>query len=87
MGVKSYLVDDAASIDPNWLTGVNKVGITSGASTPENLVQEVVEWLNPMKTDSLEVIHEDVTFTMPRELRERNKWAVPRKATDLPGKS
>ncbi len=87
MGVKSYLVDDAASINPNWLTGVNKVGITSGASTPENLVQEVVEWLNPMKTDSLEVIHEDVTFTMPRELRERNKWAVPRKATDLPGKS
>ena len=87
MGVKSYLVDDAASIDPNWLTGVNKVGITSGASTPEALVQEVVEWLNPMKTDSLEVIHEDVTFTMPRELRERNKWAVPRKATDLPGKS
>ena len=87
MGVKSYLVDDAASIDPNWLTGVNKVGITSGASTPENLVQEVVEWLNPMKTDSLEVIHEDVTFTMPRELRERNKWAIPRKATDLPNKS
>jgi len=87
MGVKSYLVDDKDNIDPNWLTGVNKVGITSGASTPEALVQEVVEWLNPMKTDSLEVIHEDVTFTMPRELRERNKWAVPRKATDLPGKS
>ena len=87
MGVKSYLVDDKDNIDPNWLTGVNKVGITSGASTPEALVQEVVEWLNPMKTDSLEVIHEDVTFTMPRELRERNKWAVPRKATDLPNKS
>ena len=87
MGVKSYLVDDKDNIDPNWLTGVNKVGITSGASTPETLVQEVVEWLNPMKTDSLEVIHEDVTFTMPRELRERNKWAIPRKATDLPNKS
>ena len=84
MGVPAHLVDDAASIDPSWLDGVERVGVTSGASTPETLVQEVVRWLEPASFEALKAIDEDVTFTLPRELRDVNKWAVSRQADRMP---
>ena len=83
-GVPAHLVDDAASIDPAWLEGVERVGVTSGASTPETLVQEVVTWLKADDVEPLVVVEEDVTFTLPKELREHNKWAVPREADRMP---
>lgn len=84
LGVPAHLVDDAASIDAAWLEGVNRVGVTSGASTPETLVQEVVSWLKPRSVQELEVVDEDVTFVLPRELRDSNKWAVSRQAERMP---
>jgi len=41
----AYLIDDASEIDPHWLTGAKRVGISAGASAPEHLVVEVVNWL------------------------------------------
>ncbi|MDD3619104.1 MAG: 4-hydroxy-3-methylbut-2-enyl diphosphate reductase [Desulfobulbaceae bacterium] len=44
-GIKAYLIDSAAEIDPSWLAGAKRVGVTAGASAPELLVSEVVEWM------------------------------------------
>jgi 4-hydroxy-3-methylbut-2-enyl diphosphate reductase len=72
-GARSYLIQDADQIDPNWLSGVTCVGITAGASSPEFLVQQVIERLGKLagKTNvgSLEQVDEGVTFKMPAELR------------------
>ena len=85
MGVPAYLVDDAASIDPAWMEGAQRVGVTSGASTPETLVQEVVDWLRPSQVSTLDVVDEDVTFVLPKELRDGDtKWAVSRQAESMP---
>ena len=50
--------------------GVSRVGITSGASTPEVLVDEVISSLKPSDVTTLGGIEEDVTFVLPRELRQ-----------------
>ena len=68
-GVPSYLINGPEEIDPAWLEGMEKVGITSGASTPEVLVESVIEYLAPEKVTVLTGVEEDVTFTLPRELR------------------
>jgi 4-hydroxy-3-methylbut-2-enyl diphosphate reductase len=68
----SYLVDDATQIDDTWLTGVTTVGVTSGASVPEILVDGVLTHLaGHGYTDVREVepIHESVRFALPHELR------------------
>ena len=44
-GVRSYLVNDAGDVDPAWLEGVRNVGVTAGASAPEHLVQELIDFL------------------------------------------
>jgi 4-hydroxy-3-methylbut-2-enyl diphosphate reductase len=79
MGIPSYLIDDASQIQPAWLEGVERVGITSGASTPETLVEEVIDALAPESVETVEVTQEDVVFVLPRELRGEgeNKWAMP----------
>ena len=80
-GIPAYLVDDAASIDPAWLDGVAAVGVTSGASTPESLVEQVIDRLQPDSVETLAVTDEDVVFVLPRELRgagEDEKWARQR---------
>jgi 4-hydroxy-3-methylbut-2-en-1-yl diphosphate reductase len=78
--VPAYLVDEAAEIDPAWLEGVEVVGLTSGASAPEVLVEEVVDWFRARGTehvDTLVVVDEDVEFSMPsnlaRKLRARSR--------------
>ena len=68
-GVPSYLINGPEEIEPAWLDGVEKVGITSGASTPEVLVKSVIQALEPEKVTLLSGVEEDVSFTLPRELR------------------
>ena len=68
-GVPAYLVNGPADIQAEWLHGVERVGITSGASTPERLVEEVVDSLGPTKIRNVEIVEEDVTFLLPKALR------------------
>jgi 4-hydroxy-3-methylbut-2-enyl diphosphate reductase len=69
-GVKSYLVDDHHGIDPLWLAGVKRVGITSGASVPEALVQRTVEFFERQgaKVAHLGFIEENIHFALPSEI-------------------
>jgi 4-hydroxy-3-methylbut-2-enyl diphosphate reductase len=70
-GVKAQLIDSAADIDPAWLVGVQGIGLTAGASAPEVLVQQVSDRLAGFGfTDQrdLDLIREDVRFTLPPEL-------------------
>jgi 4-hydroxy-3-methylbut-2-enyl diphosphate reductase len=72
-GVAAHLVDDVDQINPVWLKGVNRVGITAGASAPEILVQRAVNSLTdgkPEKAIQLEGVEEHVAFSLPKELRE-----------------
>src|SRR6202022_684425 len=70
-GVEARLIDEARDIDPKWLEGVRRVGLTAGASAPEVLVEQVSERLAGFGfTDQrdLDLIREDVRFTLPPEL-------------------
>jgi 4-hydroxy-3-methylbut-2-enyl diphosphate reductase len=70
-GVPARLIDDAGGIRPEWLEGVNRVGLTAGASAPEVLVEEVSRRLESFGfTDQrdIDLIREDVRFTLPPEL-------------------
>ena len=79
MGVPSYLVAGPEDLHEEWLVGAKRVGITSGASTPETLLDAVIEWLAPASVTTLEVIQEDVSFVLPKELRTpATKWAHAR---------
>jgi 4-hydroxy-3-methylbut-2-en-1-yl diphosphate reductase len=69
----SYLVDDASGIDPAWLEGVSTVGVTSGASVPEDLVAGVLTRLADSgftDVEEVEAVHERMVFGLPRELRK-----------------
>ena len=68
-GVPSYLINGPEEIDPSWIRGKQKVGITSGASTPEVLVESVIAALAPEKVTMLSGVEEDIAFTLPEELR------------------
>ena len=68
-GVPAYLINGPDEINQEWLEGRRRVGITSGASTPEVLVEAVIGALSPDKVSLLEGAEEDITFTLPRELR------------------
>ena len=68
-GVPAYLINGPDEINRQWLEGCRRVGITSGASTPEVLVEAVIDALAPERVTLLEGAEEDITFTLPRELR------------------
>ena len=68
-GVPAYLVNGPEDMDKSWLHGVNRVGITSGASTPEELVDAVIEVIRPDSVTTMAGIEENVSFVLPRELR------------------
>jgi len=68
-GARSYLIDDETEIDEAWLDGARTVGITSGASAPEWLVDRVVGWFRARGVDDVEevrVVEEDVHFALPK---------------------
>ncbi len=68
----AFLVDDARHIDEAWLDDVTAVGVTSGASVPEELVREVLGWLAQHgfdQVDEIESVQERMVFALPRELR------------------
>jgi 4-hydroxy-3-methylbut-2-enyl diphosphate reductase len=71
-GAASYLIDSEAEVRDEWLDGVRVVGITSGASAPEELVQRLVDFFRDRGTEDVsefEVVQEDVRFMLPREIR------------------
>jgi 4-hydroxy-3-methylbut-2-en-1-yl diphosphate reductase len=71
-GVASHLIDDETEIDEAWLEGVNVVGITSGASAPEKLVQGVCSWFRARGVNDIEehrFLEENIEFRLPVELR------------------
>ena len=72
-GADSYLIDDEGQVRDEWLTGKRVVGITSGASAPEELVKRLVEFFQARGTSDvqeLEVVHEDVRFMLPKVIRQ-----------------
>ena len=71
-GIDAYLIDSADEIYDRWLQGKNKVGVTAGASAPEVLVQEVIQRVQELDGGQLEELagtEENITFSMPRDLR------------------
>lgn len=72
IGIEAYLIDAAAQIQSEWLQGKSQIGITAGASAPEILVQEVVEFLRTCGVDSVQELNtrtENVTFSLPSTLK------------------
>lgn len=68
-GTKAYLIDDRNSIDGKWLEGVRRVGITSGASVPEWLVQEAAEFFKQRGAEVIQLgfVEENIHFALPQE--------------------
>lgn len=74
IGSRSYLIDDANSIQAEWLQGVNDIAVTAGASAPEVLVQGVVQKLQDLGAKSVVEVEgrpENIEFAVPKELRVR----------------
>ena len=72
-GRRAYLINEAGEIDPAWFAGVRCVGVTSGASAPEHLVQDVVDALKRLgaaQVEEWELVREDVSFGLPVELQK-----------------
>src|SRR5689334_11463557 len=70
-GVRSFLVNDRSDVDSEWLQGVRNVGVTAGASAPEHLVQELIDFLRDggfHQLEEIELVDEDVRFSLPTEL-------------------
>jgi len=73
MGVRSFLINDARELDPEWLSDVETVGVTAGASAPEELVLELIEKMKLYRTVHVEMVvgvQENVQFKLPPELLE-----------------
>ena len=74
MGTPAYLIDNAEQIDPSWLEGIKRIGVTAGASAPEVLVKGVIDKLQTLGAEApveLQGREENITFSMPKELREQ----------------
>jgi 4-hydroxy-3-methylbut-2-enyl diphosphate reductase len=78
-GVAAYLIDDASEIDETWMDGIEVVGVTSGASAPERLVDGVCDWFRARGVDDVSAFSsafEDVVFRLPVELRRAERSAA-----------
>jgi 4-hydroxy-3-methylbut-2-enyl diphosphate reductase len=71
-GVQAYLINDHRAIDPNWLERKKRIGITSGASVPESLVQEAAEFFKSQgaRISSLGFTEENIHFSLPKEISD-----------------
>jgi 4-hydroxy-3-methylbut-2-enyl diphosphate reductase len=72
-GAASHLIDNETQVDETWLEGVETVGITSGASAPEELVRRLVDYFRERGVDDVsefEVVQEDVRFMLPKTIRQ-----------------
>ena len=72
-GADSHLIDFATQVQEEWLEGVETVGITSGASAPEELVEGLVQFFRERGADDvseLRTVDEDVRFMLPKVIRE-----------------
>ncbi|MDX1376748.1 MAG: 4-hydroxy-3-methylbut-2-enyl diphosphate reductase [Burkholderiales bacterium] len=77
-GAMAYRIDSAAALEPAWIAGRRRIGVTAGASAPEVLVEEVVERLRQLgarEVRVLEGIRENVVFSLPRALADARKRA------------
>ena len=73
LGLPSYLVADGDGIDPAWFEGVSAVGLTAGASAPDELIEHVIaamRRLGPVEVSALDGVEEKIEFALPRELRD-----------------
>ena len=68
-GVQSYLINGSKDLDLDWVKGIDKIGITSGASTPDLLVDEVINFLNPDEVVEVKITDENVSFVLPDEFK------------------
>ena len=68
-GVPSYLINGLHELNQSWLKGVRNIGITSGASTPDNLVQEIIDFIGAEEVIPMGGEEENITFTLPKEFR------------------
>jgi 4-hydroxy-3-methylbut-2-enyl diphosphate reductase len=78
-GIPSYLIADGGELDPAWLAGVATVGLTAGASAPEELVFDVIEALRrhgPLEVEEMDGERETLEFRLPKELREPDGMSV-----------
>ena len=73
-GLPSHLIADVNDLDPAWFEGINTVGLSSGASAPEVLVQGVVDWLKekfgPIEVENLVKLVENTKFNLPKALQD-----------------
>ncbi len=75
-GTEAYLLDEPSQIEKAWLDGKKTVGVTAGASAPEELVQQVIATLKSLGGSDAEEVpgrEENIRFTMPRGLRDADK--------------
>ncbi|MCI0486420.1 MAG: 4-hydroxy-3-methylbut-2-enyl diphosphate reductase [Blastocatellia bacterium] len=85
-GVEAYLVNDETDIDPLWFEGAEIVGVTAGASAPEELIARVLDHLRSMGAALIEEMEgrdEDVHFALPQELLHPVKIQIERRREDL----
>jgi len=83
LGTDAHLIDDVSEVDETWLEGKRVVGISSGASAPEELVQRLVDFFRDRGTEQVEefqVVQEDVRFMLPKAIRQAMAAAAPASA-------
>ena len=68
-GTESYLINSFEEIKPEWLINVNKLGVTSGASTPDKLVYEIITKLKPKSVHKIEDKSENIEYEIPRKVK------------------
>ena len=70
LGKPAYLIDDQRGIDPEWLWGISRVGITSGASVPDQLVEDTVEFFKRQgaQVEQVGLVEENIHFALPTEI-------------------
>ncbi len=86
VGTPAHLINDVRDIRPEWLDGIERIGVTAGASTPEFLVREVMTYLSARKpvVREFHVVEEDVRFGLPQELLDLARRAGKPLVTSVP---